>query len=326
MSANNEPDDAERLPLLRAAPHGGQQQEAPASGERYGQAPHGGQQQGAPPAGERYGQAPHGGQQQGAPPAGERYGQAPYGGQSPTPADTSGPQSAQQAWNRREFAWTTFDGTTTFNSLPQRHTSGARLQRVLHEKGQELHWVSTQAFRSVLGDVDYDSFLSGLLFPGETPQLAPPHQYLDYVRLVVSDDSGVVFELPKGRCMLTDRRLVFLSSTSFSSNTVAPYGDPKLKASKVGGYSVVSTVEDTRHFSPFPLSAFLTARLQMHSGVQTSSNVGATAPCCGGICFCCCSKTWTPAPTQVSRQNESHENHYRERGMGWFCGAYHPLA
>lgn len=240
------------------------------------------------------------------PPGGQQPTDGYSGSMPPPEAGASQQQSAQQAWRREPFFWTDQASTATFSELPERHISGTRVQQTVVETGHELHQITTSAFRSLLGDVDYDAFLNGLLYPGEKPQLPPPHQFVDYGAVVMSvgdkgtDNYHVLHELPPGRCMLTSSRLIFLSSTAHTSNTLQAYGDPKLKTLKTGGYTVSSSARDTRLFYPLPLSAFLTVRLGVNSGVVTTSHVVATAPCCKWrMCCSCCIKQWTPSPPQV---------------------------
>eukprot|EP00045_Choanoeca_perplexa_P005316 m.44875 g.44875 ORF g.44875 m.44875 type:complete len:151 (+) comp13055_c0_seq1:778-1230(+) len=104
--------------------------------------------------------------------------------------------------------------------------------------------------------------------------------------------------------MLTNRRLLFLSSSKVVSNRLAAFGDPKKLP---GGYTVTSQVEDVRFFWPMALSSLYLIQMKVDVGVQADVHIEAQAPPCCGLCFCCTKNWFSTPPAMASKNNQTIE-------------------
>eukprot|EP00730_Choanoeca_flexa_P013102 TRINITY_DN4966_c0_g1_i2.p1 TRINITY_DN4966_c0_g1~~TRINITY_DN4966_c0_g1_i2.p1 ORF type:complete len:313 (+),score=81.35 TRINITY_DN4966_c0_g1_i2:41-940(+) len=186
-----------------------------------------------------------------------------------------------------------------YSGLRGAHKSHKKVQQSVMESGMVAQTASQQHYRGMLADMPYEAFLAGLLHPGE--QSVQGGTFLDYVKVELYDhrSNTLVQQFPPGKLMLTNKRLLFLSSSKVISNRLASFGDPKKLP---GGYTVSSQVEDVRFFWPMGLSNLHLVQMKVDVGVQADVHVEAQPPPCCGMCFCC-TKNWLASPPALMSKN-----------------------
>ncbi len=197
------------------------------------------------------------------------------------------------------FQWTSTASQDVFTSIKAKHYTGKTIQGKVQALASSLHRDTVSQFTSTLRELDYEAFLAGLLSEDEVPVLPSARKFIEYTRVLFRDArTGLVFEETRsGRCLLTNRRILLLSSTSDAGNSLSVFGDPKKLP---GGYRMASNMEDRREYHPIALKSFLAIRMSVNVGVQSQQDLTGESPKCGGYCPCFCPKSWVPDPPTVS--------------------------
>lgn len=196
-------------------------------------------------------------------------------------------------------------------TLSTEHMSGATLQATLRQSGEQLQRTVQGQFVSLKGNLSYSDLLSGLIYEGEIFQSLNNFTFLNYTHLQFCDEVGnTINQRSGGICLLTNKRILFLSSQFAVGTSLTKWGDPKKLP---GGYSLQTSCNDTTYYLPIPLRCLRSIEMSGKTGVQGVLAVHGVAPCCGGLCgFCglsCCPdsdmlKQWQPYPINRSQVQE----------------------
>jgi len=192
------------------------------------------------------------------------------------------------------------------------HISGANLQKTLQDTATELQCTIHDKFVSLnQGSMSYKELLAGLTYEGEIFQTLNKFTFMNYTHLRFSDESGTtISQRSGGTCLMTNKRLLFLSSQNSVGTSLAQWGDPKKLP---GGYTLQSSCNDTTYYLPIPLRCLRSVEMSGQTGVQGDVTVRGVAPCCFGWCglcafFCCPNskllKQWRAQPTIHSQVQE----------------------
>ncbi|KAK2552405.1 hypothetical protein P5673_026487 [Acropora cervicornis] len=192
------------------------------------------------------------------------------------------------------------------DGLASEHPNGERLQQKLRQTGTQLQqevYNHTCALNEGLNQMSYKDLLTGLIYEGETIQAMNNFSFLNYTHLRFCDeDRDFLTNRCGGICLLTDKRLLFLSSQLNNAASLNPWGDPKkLK----GGYTLEMFFHDTTYYLPIPLRFLRSVEISGKSGTGGNAPFEAVPPCCCGCCelfaLCCCPNSrclrqWQPQP------------------------------
>lgn len=135
---------------------------------------------------------------------------------------------------------------------------------------------------------------------------------MNYTNLQFCDESGnTVNQRSGGICLLTNKRILFLSSQLAIGTSLVQWGDVKKLP---GGYSLNTSCNDTTYYLPIPLRCLRSVEMAGETGVRGELSVHGVAPCCWGLCgLCgtwgCCEnigalKQWRPQPIGRSQVQE----------------------
>lgn len=188
-----------------------------------------------------------------------------------------------------------------YHSLNSKHMSGEKLMGHMDTAGNQLMQQVQGKFISLKGNMTYNEFIAGLVFKGENILSAEPH--LRFQSLLVTDEFGVLKETKVGGiALLTDQRLLLLSSQYFQSSTLVEFGDAKKLP---GGYTMEMSCKDNTYYTPINLSLFRSIEMEGGTGVSGSISVHATPPPFKGYLGCCgCLKGWKSMPMVYSEFNQ----------------------
>lgn len=188
-----------------------------------------------------------------------------------------------------------------FNSMNGKHMSADSLTTALNTSGSQLMQDVQGRFVSLKGNMDYNSFLTGLTLQDETIVSTDPH--LQYKAMTITDEHGVLLQTKVGgRALLTNQRLLFLCSQYSQTSSLKEFGDAKKLP---GGYTMEMSCNDSTYFLPIPLSAFKSIEMEGRTGVSGSISTHASTPPCKGWLGCCgCLKTWKSMPMVYNEFNE----------------------
>ncbi|XP_020630362.1 uncharacterized protein LOC110067378 isoform X2 [Orbicella faveolata] len=196
-------------------------------------------------------------------------------------------------------------------SLTTKHMSGATLQRTLRHSADELQRSVQGQFVSLKGNMSYKDLLAGLIYEGEIFQALNHFTFMTYKHLQFCDEHAkTVNQRSGGICLLTNKRILFLSSQLSLGTSLQQWGDPKKLP---GGYSLTSACNDTTYYLPIPLRCLRSVEMSGETGVRGEISVHGAPPCCCGLCgFCglaCCPnsdmlKQWRPQPVSRSQVQE----------------------
>ncbi|XP_078344884.1 uncharacterized protein LOC144630392 isoform X2 [Oculina patagonica] len=196
-------------------------------------------------------------------------------------------------------------------SLTTKHMSGATLQRTLRHSADELQRTIQGQFVSLKGNMSYKDLLAGLIYEGEIFQALNHFTFMNYTHLQFCDEQAhIVSQRSGGICLMTNKRILFLSSQLAVGTSLIQWGDPKKLP---GGYSVQSSCNDTTYFLPIPLRCLRSVEMSGETGVRGEITIHGAPPCCCGLCgFCGLTcfpnsnmlKQWRPQPISRSQVQE----------------------
>eukprot|EP00112_Aurelia_sp_Birch-Aquarium-sp1_P004343 Seg149.11 transcript_id=Seg149.11/GoldUCD/mRNA.D3Y31 product="hypothetical protein" protein_id=Seg149.11/GoldUCD/D3Y31 len=189
-----------------------------------------------------------------------------------------------------------------YNGLNSKHMSGETVSALLSSAGQDLTNNVQGKFVSLKGNMSYNELLKGLTHAGEQIISVEPH--LQYSTSTIADEFGQVRETRVGGvALLTDRRMLLLSSQYFHTSSISQFGDPKKLP---GGYTMEMSCKDTTYYFPISLDLFHSVEMEGRTGISGSIAVHGTPPPCGGYCGCCSLlKGWNKMPMAYSEFNET---------------------
>eukprot|EP01006_Ploeotia_vitrea_P041087 TRINITY_DN66483_c8_g1_i1.p1 TRINITY_DN66483_c8_g1~~TRINITY_DN66483_c8_g1_i1.p1 ORF type:complete len:331 (-),score=182.55 TRINITY_DN66483_c8_g1_i1:779-1663(-) len=175
-------------------------------------------------------------------------------------------------------------------------TIGATGRSLIRETGQTM---------AVIRDkMTVDDLQRGLLYADERVAFPTRLIYRSVTFYGIQDDlsrdAQSAVQKPPGQLLLTNQRLLFLSSTMFRGTSLkakegfAPKRHP-------GGYEVTSSSADTMWFFPIPVRNFRHVEMEVRRGAEVRAFVLAEDPQCCGCYTICCPKEWRS--TQVSRDS-----------------------
>lgn len=192
---------------------------------------------------------------------------------------------------------------TLYHSLTTKHMSGGKLQSAILGAGNILQNNIQGQFVSMKGNLSYQQLLEGLKYDGEYLLQHGQFNYLLYTSIVLSDENNqTVSTRTGGVALLTDRRLLLMSSQFNSNMTLEQCGDPKKLP---GGYKLQLGCQDCTYYLPIGLRNFKSVEINGQTGVSGEITVSGSAPCCCGLCgllgkFCCANssllKSWNAQP------------------------------
>ncbi|EDO43575.1 predicted protein [Nematostella vectensis] len=190
-----------------------------------------------------------------------------------------------------------------YNSLGRKHMSSDSLLSTTRLAGDQLNMTINQQFVSLKGTMSYSELLQGLLYQGEKLGQYGTFKALQFSYLTISDENNVTMTTrPSGVCMLTDKRLLFLSSQASHSSSMQEVGDAKKLP---GGYSLNASLGDSTFYLPIPLRLFRSVEMNGKSGVSGEVMISGKEPACGGFCgICGMLKEWSAGPVTISQLNE----------------------
>ncbi|PFX27434.1 uncharacterized protein LOC111327567 isoform X1 [Stylophora pistillata] len=196
-------------------------------------------------------------------------------------------------------------------SLTTKHMSGATLQRTLRHSADQLQRTVQGQFVSLKGNMSYKDLLAGLIYEGEMFQAMNQFTFMNYTYLQFCDENAhPISKRSGGICLLTNKRVLFLSSQLAVGTTLVEWGDAKKLP---GGYSVQTSCNDTTYYLPLPLRCLRSVEMCGETGVRGEITVYGHPPCCFGLCgFCgltCCQdsnllKQWDTKPVTRSQVQE----------------------
>lgn len=187
-----------------------------------------------------------------------------------------------------------------YNALNRTHLSGPTLTEKVNNAGLQL-MENIQARVSSRGGMSYNEFLPGLIYKDESFVSA---DHIEYLSLSIYDETFNLLQTkPAGRAVLTDKRMLLVSSQYHEDFTLTNFGDPKKLP---GGYTMSMSCSDSVYYLPIPLKFFRSIEVQGQTGASGSISVHAQAPPCNGWCgLCGCLKDWTMMPMAFSELNET---------------------
>jgi len=193
-------------------------------------------------------------------------------------------------------------------SLAATHVSGAALQGTIRQSADQLQRTIQGQFVSLKGNMSYKDLLAGLIYEGEIFQSSSNFTYMNYTHLQFLDEvANPVNYRCGGICILTNKRILFLSSQRATSTSLSAWGDPKTLP---GGYTLKSSCNDATYYLPIPLRFLRSVEMSGASGVEGELSIsGSPSSCCG-----CCSlfadscpemqEQWYPQPIVRSQKQE----------------------
>lgn len=193
-------------------------------------------------------------------------------------------------------------------TLPAAHKSAASLlAQIAGNSAAALAEVENKLVESK-DRLTFEGLLSGVLVRGET--VLARLEYDSATTKGPTDEEEVSFTRAccgRGHLVLTALRIILLSALAGESVTLTTFGNPKTMVGAARhGYTVQAAVADATSYFPIPLQTFRHVSMQAKTGVATSRNITAQAPCCP-CCICCCTKTWhSSAPQPTTQINERH--------------------
>eukprot|EP00794_Sanderia_malayensis_P012268 gene12268-13533_t len=189
-----------------------------------------------------------------------------------------------------------------YQGLSGKHMSGEKLMANVEAAGNELLAKVEDRFVSLKSNMDYNDFLSGLTLENEVIVSGEPH--LQYKSMTITDESGEVLDTKVGgRALLTDKRLLLLSSQYFQTSSLTEFKDPKKPP---GGYTMEMSCKDATFYKPIPLANLKSVEIDGRVGVSGSISIHASDPPLRGLCgLCGCVKNWTSKPMVYSEFNET---------------------
>ncbi|CAH3173213.1 unnamed protein product [Porites lobata] len=196
--------------------------------------------------------------------------------------------------------------------LTTAHMSGTTLQSVVRQSADQLQRTVQGQFVSLKGNMSYRDLLAGLIYEGESFQALNNFTFMNYTNVQFCDDAGIpLTQRSGGICLLTNKRILFLSSQLTVGTSLAQWGNPKKLP---GGYSLTSSCNDTTYYLPIPLRCLRSVEMSGETGVRADLSIHGVAPCCCGWCgLCglwgCCAdsgalKQWRPQPMNRSQVQE----------------------
>eukprot|EP00794_Sanderia_malayensis_P012267 gene12267-13532_t len=189
-----------------------------------------------------------------------------------------------------------------YQGLSGKHMSGEKLMGNVEAAGNELLAKVQGRFVSLKGNMGYNEFLSGLTLENEVIVSGEPH--LQYKSMTITDENGNVLDSRVGgRALLTDKRLLLLSSQYFQTSSLTEFGNPKKLP---GGYTMEMSSKDATFYKPIPLSNFKSIEIDGRTGVSGSISMHGSKPPFRGLCgICGCTKGWNSKPMVYSEFNET---------------------
>ncbi|XP_068687861.1 uncharacterized protein [Montipora foliosa] len=168
------------------------------------------------------------------------------------------------------------------NSLTTEHMSGATLQGVVRQSADQLQRTIQGQFVSLKGNMTYKDLLAGLIYEGEIFQSLNNFTVMNYTHVQFCDEGGnPLSQRSGGICLLTSKRILFLSSQLSTGTSLVKWGDPKKLP---GGYSLQSSCNDTTYYLPIPLRYLRSVEMAGQTGVRGDLSIYGSAPCCCGLC------------------------------------------
>eukprot|EP00795_Rhopilema_esculentum_P008239 gene8239-14181_t len=167
-----------------------------------------------------------------------------------------------------------------YNSLNFKHMSAEKLSESFHSAGQHLLQNVKGRFFSNKGNMTYTELLQGLIHRDEVILTRDPH--LQFTTLVISNREGSEITTKiGGRALITDKRMLFLSSQFAETCSLAQFGDPKKLP---GGYTLEMSCKDATYYFPISLENFKSVELDGRSGISGTISIHASKPPCAGCC------------------------------------------
>lgn len=193
-------------------------------------------------------------------------------------------------------------------SLSTSHMSGTVLQGTIRQSADQLQRTIQGQFVSLKGNMSYKDLLTGLIYEGEIFQTSGNFSYMNYTHLQFLDEvAKPVNQRCGGICILTNKRILFLSSQRSTGTSLSAWGDPKALP---GGYTLKSSCNDATYYLPIPLRFLRSVEMSGATGVQGELSITGSAPGCCGCCSlfaACCPemlKQWNPQPIARSHVQE----------------------
>ncbi|XP_058942477.2 uncharacterized protein [Pocillopora verrucosa] len=196
-------------------------------------------------------------------------------------------------------------------SLTTKHMSGATLQRTLRHSADQLQRTVQGQFVSLKGNMSYRDLLAGLIYEGESFQALNQFTFMNYTHVQFSDENFKhVSQRSGGICLLTNKRILFLSSQLAVGTSLIEWGNAKKLP---GGYSIQTSCNDTTYYLPIPLRCLRSVEMRGETGVRGEITVHGNPPCCFGWCglcgLTCCQdsnlmKQWDTKPVTRSQVQE----------------------
>jgi len=182
-----------------------------------------------------------------------------------------------------------------FQILPSKHQSGRTLQNQISQVKYEMQVTAQSNHVAMKDGLNYEQMLKALLsndeklefggnpliFSGVKFDESPHLMSGSYAKKDCTERS-----FPGGHLIITNRRLLLLSATSFSGAKLQTYGEPKKLP---GGYTVSCEIQDSVWYFPIPLSNLKSVSLYASSYSQAQESLEGYG--CGFLC-CMCSKDW----------------------------------
>jgi len=179
--------------------------------------------------------------------------------------------------------------------LPFKHKSGIACQAIVHQNQIDLV-NECQFAMSVMKDrLTIHELVATLLNPDE--KLLNEGKALDF-SFMTWTPLGVTEPTHKrrlGQLIITNQRLLCVSSTFMKTMTVSQVGDPKtMKPPGFGGsyYQIDHNCSDWMWFFPIPIQNFQHFSLLATAGTQATRAIDPIEPGCFGWCPCLCMKQW----------------------------------
>jgi len=179
-------------------------------------------------------------------------------------------------------------------SLPITHQSGGVLLNQVRQSQYNLMNESLHAMSTMKDRLTIRELVSALLNSDE--KVLNDGVELDFHTMYFKSVDGMKTEQHNsGKLVITNQRLLCLSSTHGKAMVFSKIGNPKL-SSKVPGshYSLTHTVGETMWFYPIPIKNFQHFSLLAKTGTKAIQSFIPVEPGCFGFCPCLCIKTWNP--------------------------------
>ncbi|KAK2558184.1 hypothetical protein P5673_019299 [Acropora cervicornis] len=149
-------------------------------------------------------------------------------------------------------------------SLSTSHMSGTVLQGTIRQSADQLQRTIQGQFVSLKGNMSYKDLLTGLIYEGEIFQTSGNFSYMNYAHLQFLDEvAQPVNQRCGGICILTNKRILFLSSQRSTGTSLSAWGDPKTLP---GGYTLKSSCNDATYYLPIPLRFLRSVEMSGASG------------------------------------------------------------